>query len=302
MVQENKMKKFERWLIYIGVCALIRLLRLLPRQAAIVFMRLLGRAIFFLSKSRRERTLKHLGKAYGHEKSSEEINRMARQVYLNISTCAADAIRMPQIMGNGLNNMITVEGRERLDRISENGQGAILLTAHFGNWEMLAAWIAKSGYKLKVVGTPNHDPRLDKIITDARNSLGYFNIARGSGTRDILRAIRDGYFLGMLIDQDTKVDGVFVKFFDQWAHTPIGPVVLARKYGLKIVPVFMRMDSNVNYHIEVQEPLQLEFTEDKEHDLVVNTQKCSDAYEKMIRQYPEQWVWMHRRWKKQPVV
>ncbi len=301
MVHEKKRKKFEHWLIYVNVCVLIKLLRLLPRPAAIVLMRSLGRAVFFLIKSRRERTLQHLDSAYGHEKSSADINQMAKQVYLNIGTCAADAIRMPQIMGNGIDKMITVEGREHLDRISENGQGAILLTAHFGNWELLAAWIARTGYKLKVVGTPNHDPRLDKLITDARNSLGYFNIARGSGTRDIIRAIRDGYFIGMLIDQDTKVDGVFVKFFDQWAHTAVGPVVLARRYGLKIIPVFMRLDSNIKYHIEVQEPLELEFTENKERDLVVNTQKCSDAYERIIRQYPEQWVWMHRRWKKQPV-
>lgn len=302
MANEIKRKKFKRWLIYVNVYALVKIMRFLPRLAAVFVMRLLGRAVFLLIKSRRERTLQHLDSAYGREKSSAEINRIARQVFLNISTCAADAIRIPQIIGNGIDRMITIEGREHLDRISENGQGAILLTAHFGNWELLAAWIAKSGYKLKVVGAPNHDPRLDKLITDARNSIGYFNITRGSDTRDIIRGIRDGYFIGMLTDQDTKVDGVFVKFFDQWAHTAVGPVVLARRYGLKIVPVFMRLDSRSTYHIEVQEPLPLEFTENKVHDLLINTQKCSDAYERIIRKYPEQWVWMHRRWRKQPVV
>ncbi len=301
MARKKKGKRFKHWLIYVFVYALVKFLRLLPRQAAIVIMRLLGRTIFVLIKSRRERTLQHLNKAYGHEKSAKEINRIARQVYLNISTCAADAIRIPQIMEKGLDRLITIEGREHLDRITENGQGAILLTAHFGNWELIAAWIATNGYKLKVVGAPNHDPRLDKLITDARNSLGFLNIVRGSATRDIIRGIRDGYFIGMLIDQDTKVDGVFVKFFNQWAHTAVGPVVLARRYGLKIIPLFMRLDSHNNYHFEVQEPLKLEFTENKEHDLKINTQKCSDAYEKIIRQYPEQWVWMHRRWKKQPV-
>ena len=92
----------------------------------------------------------------------------------------------------------------------------------------------------------------------------------------------------------------FVKFFNQWAHTAVGPVVLAKKYDLKIIPVFIRLNGNFTYHIEVQEPLPLEFTGDKGHDLIVNTQKCSDAYEQIISQYPEQWVWMHRRWKKQP--
>lgn len=244
--------------------------------------------------------MKHLTAAFGHEKSSEEINRIARQVFIHIVTAAADAIRIPRISRNEMNKMITIEGREHLDRETKNGKSAILLTAHFGNWELLAAWLVRSGYKLKVVGAPNHDLRLDSLISDNRNSAGYFNITRGSSTRDIIRAIHDGYFMGMLIDQDTKVEGVFVKFFNQWAHTAIGPVVLAQKYGLKIIPVFMRLNSDLTYHLEVQEPLDLESSGNKDHDLVVNTQKCSDVYEKMIRRYPEQWVWFHKRWKKQP--
>jgi KDO2-lipid IV(A) lauroyltransferase len=104
----------------------------------------------------------------------------------------------------------------------------------------------------------------------------------------------------MLIDLDTKVEGVFVKFFNRWAHTAIGPLVLAEKYGVKIVPVFMRLKKDLTYHIEIQDPLQLQFTEDKERDLFVNAQKCSNVCEQIIRHYPEQWVWMHERWKKQP--
>ena len=158
------------------------------------------------------------------------------------------------------------------------------------------------GYKLKVVGAPNHDPPLDRLISDNRKKAGYSNITRGSSTRDIIRAIHDGYSMGMLIDQDTKVEGVFVKFFNQWAHKAIGPVVVARRYGLKIIPIFIRLNGNFTYHIEVQEPLQLEVSENKEQDLILNTPKCSDIYERIIRQYREQWVWFHRRWKKQPGV
>lgn len=300
MAKKHISKEIKRQLVYYFVCALVGFIRLFPRRVAIGLMRALGRAAFFLIKSRRRRMMKHLTAAFGHEKSSEEINRIARQVFIHIVTAAADAIRIPRISRNEMNKMITIEGREHLDRETKNGKSAILLTAHFGNWELLAAWLVRSGYKLKVVGAPNHDLRLDSLISDNRNSAGYFNITRGSSTRDIIRAIHDGYFMGMLIDQDTKVEGVFVKFFNQWAHTAIGPVVLAQKYGLKIIPVFMRLNSDLTYHLEVQEPLDLESSGNKDHDLVVNTQKCSDVYEKMIRRYPEQWVWFHKRWKKQP--
>jgi len=97
-----------------------------------------------------------------------------------------------------------------------------------------------------------------------------------------------------LIDQETKADGVFVKFFNRWAYTPVGPVQLARKYGLKIIPIFTRIRSNHIYHIEGMNPLPLVCTSDKKRDLVVNPQMCSDAYEKMIREYPEQRLWMMR--------
>jgi len=263
-------------------------------------MRTLSRAAFYLAKAERTKTMRHLTIAFGHEKSANELNRIARQVFLNIGTVVADAIRIPQIIENGINNLITVEGREHLDRAVANGQSAIILTGHFGNWELLGAWLVQNGYRLKVVARSAYDPRLDRMIVEARNQAGYVSIERSKATRDIIRAIREGYCIGMLIDQDTKVEGVFVKFFDRWAHTAIGPIVLARKYDVKIVPIFIRLRKGLTYHIEIQDPLQLEFTEDNERDLFVNTQKCSKVYEQIIRRYPEQWVWMHERWKKQP--
>jgi KDO2-lipid IV(A) lauroyltransferase len=91
-----------------------------------------------------------------------------------------------------------------------------------------------------------------------------------------------------------------VKFFKQWAHTPAGPVRLARKYGLKIIPAFIYLRSDDTYHVQVMDPLPLVFTADKKLDLIVNTQMCSDACEAIIRKHPEQWLWMMRRWKNQP--
>jgi len=301
MAPKKRLKKTKRWLVYIIVLTLIGFLRLLPRKASIFIMRTLGRATFCLAKSRRMDTIEHLTAAFGEEKSYAKINQIARQVFLNFSTCAADAIRLPRIIDEGMDKIITtVSGQEILDPVLKRGKGAILLTAHFGNWELLGAWMAKNGYKIKVVGAPNRNARIDKLITETRNNAGYYNIARSTGTREIIRSLDDGWFIGMLIDQDTKVDGVFVKFFNQWAHTATGPIVLAKKYNLEVIPMFIRLKDDFTYHLEVQPPLDLEFTGDKRHDLLVNTQKCSDAYERIIRRYPEQWAWIHPRWKKQP--
>jgi len=300
MTLKKRLKRTKRWLVYIIVLALVKFLRLLPRKASIFMMRALGRLFFCLAKARRISTINHLTEVFGKEKSCAEINQLARQVFLNLSTCAADAARLPRIIEEDLDKIISVSGQEILDPVLERGRGAILLTAHFGNWELLGAWMARKGYKIKVVGAPNNNARIDKLITETRNNAGYYNIARRTGTREIIRALNDGWFIGMLIDQDTKVDGVFVKFFNQWAHTATGPIVLARKYNLDVIPMFIRLKEDLTYHLEVQSPLDLEFTGDQKHDLLVNTQKCSDVYEQIIRRYPEQWAWIHPRWKKQP--
>lgn len=300
VLQKEIAKNTKRRVLYGVMLSLVTFVRLLPRRAALWMMRGLGRAAFYLLKSKRLRTLKHLTAAFGHEKSASDIHRIARQAFTNFGAFAADAVLTPRIMGNGIDELITAEGLEHLDSLARNNEGAILLTAHFGNWELLAAWVAKRGYKLKVIAAPQTNQWINRLIADMRKGEGYESIERGNHTREILRALADGYSIGVLIDQDTKVDGVFVKFFNQWAHTPVGPVRLALKYGLKIIPIFIHLRSDDTYHVEVKEPLPLVVTGDKRRDLIVNTQICSDACEAIIRQHPEQWLWMMRRWKRQP--
>ena len=299
--KKNISKRMKHQVIYGCVFAFVTLLRFLPRRVALLTMRGMGLAAFHLVRSKRLRALRHLSIAFGHEKSSSDIYRIARRVFSNFGAFAADAILIPRIIGNGIHELITVEGVEHLDEVSRNNQGAILLTAHFGNWELLGAWLAKGGYKVKAIGAPHSNQGINRLIANARDASGYQSMERGNHTREILRALAEGYCIGVLIDQETKADGVFVKFFNRWAYTPVGPVRLARKYGLKIIPIFIRIRSNHTYHIEVKNPLPLVFTNDKKRDLMVNTQICSDAYEKMIQEYPEQWLWMMRRRQTQPV-
>jgi Kdo2-lipid IVA lauroyltransferase/acyltransferase len=298
--QESIVKKTKHRVIYSCLLAFFSFLRLFPRRAALPMMRGLGWAAFYLMISARHRTFRHLTMAFGQEKPPSEIHRIAKQVFLNLGAFTADTILMPRLMGEEIHNLVTAEGLEHLDLLSRNNEAAILMTAHFGNWELLAAWVAKRGYKIKVIAAPQTNPWINRLIADMRKGAGYQSIERGNQTREVLRALAGGYSIGVLIDADTKVDGVFVKFFNQWAYTPAGPVRLALKYGLKIIPAFMHRRNDDTYHIEVKDPLPLVVTGDKKRDVIVNTQICSDAYEAIIREHPEQWLWMMRRWKTQP--
>ena len=293
-------RKIRDDLFYLLVLGGIAFLRLLPRTVALALMRGLGRLGFALAGAPRRRTIGHLTMVYGKEKSAAEIRRLARRVFVHFATAATDFVRMPVIIGKGINRLVTASGTEHLDRAFATGEGLLMITCHFGNWEILGAWLAQNGYRMSVVGTTLFDPRLDRILVETRNSAGYTNIARGKGTRDILRTLKKGEAVGMLIDQDTKAEGVFVDFFGQAAYTPSGPAVLARRLGLPIIPIFAYLQPDFTYRVECLPPLDLVRSDNEEEDIRRNTQKCSDAYETMIRRYPEQWVWMHKRWKTRP--
>ncbi len=293
-------KRVKNTLIYWLVIAVVGLLRALPRKAALGIMRGLGSLAFTVAGKEREKTLRHLTWAYGHASTPQEIKRMGRTVFKNLAATAADAVRLPKILDAGINNLVRCQGVEKLRAAHARGKGVIVLTGHFGNWELFGAWVAQNGFPTKVVGRSAYDPRLDRMIVSMRNRAGYTNIARGKGTRELLRALRDNYCVGMLVDQDTKVEGVFVRFFGRPAHTAVGPVILAAKLGAALLPAFIHREPDDTYVIEFDDEIILENSADEAQDLVTNTQKISDAYEKAIRRFPEQWVWMHERWKKQP--
>ncbi|MBU0480844.1 MAG: lysophospholipid acyltransferase family protein [Proteobacteria bacterium] len=297
--KKHPIKKIRDDIFYLLVLVLIKLLRALPRKPALLFMRSLGRLAFILSKNPRKRAIAHLGMVFP-DKSREEIITLARKVFIHFATAIGDLVRLPRLIDSGLNDLVTASGTEHLDRAFATGRGLILITCHFGNWELLGAWLVKNGYPMSVVGTTLFDERLDRFLVDTRNNAGYTNIARGKGTREIMRTLKKGHSVGMLIDQDTKAQGVFVNFFGRQTHTPTGPAVLARKLDLPIIPIFMYLKDDLTYHLECQPPLDLVRTANEEKDIRSYTQQCSDAYEGIIRRFPEQWVWMHKRWKTQP--
>jgi len=300
MSKRSYYKRLRDRLFSTFIRLLIAALCHLPRLTAIRVMRWVGQLTFTLDKRGRKRTIAQLTMAFGHEKSAAEIRTLAAQVYRHFATAMADTMRLPVILRQGINRLISVQGIHHLDQALASGHGVLMITGHFGNWELLGAWLAQNGYPLRVVGTILENAGLNKIVVDMRNQAGYTNIARGTGTREILRSLRQGCAIGMLIDQDTKVQGAFVEFFGRPAHTPTGPVILARKFEVPIIPIFMHLQADLTYRIECEPPLTQEYTTDEARDLVVNTQKCSEVYERIIRRFPEQWVWMHKRWKTQP--
>lgn len=248
----------------------------------------------------RPNAIRHLTLALGPEKSRREIRRLSRAVFLHFATAGVDAIRIPIYVRQGMDRLITARNLHFLDAARDAGKGYILLTGHFGNWELMGAWVARCGYRPHVIGAAMSNPRISRLIEETRNQAGYIHIERGGAARGVVKALKNGYPVAMLIDQDTRVKGVFVDFFGRKAHTSIGPAALAATFDIPIIPIAMRLKKDLTYEIECFPPIRHVHTGDRDGDIIHTTQKCSDIFEKIIRRHPEQWVWMHERWKKQP--
>lgn len=296
-----KIKKIKNTAIYIGIWLIIKFLRAMDRMTSIAFMRYMGRLAFMFAVHERKNTIIHLTRAYGFEKTHAEIHDLAKSVFLNIATCVADAIRLPLLVKDGtIDKLVSLENFHYFTDEVQKGKGVIIMTGHYANWELMGTWVVRHGYPVKVVAKKSYDPRLDKLIVGYRNEAGYANTARGNAVKGVVEGLMNGETFGLLFDLDTKVKGVFVDFFGQPAHTATIPVLLSTKLNVPIVPMFIRLTKDYNYVITCFEKLVFVSTGDEEKDVVTHTQICSDVYEKVIRAHPEQWIWMHRRWKKKP--
>ena len=293
-------KRLKNWLIYQLVAFFFRLLQTIPRRIAFGLLTRISRLCYRVIPDARNKTIRNLTDVFGHEKSSSEIREMARTVFDNLGRNAVDMFRIQKALLKNPNQYVTVQGLAHLDRALSHRKGVIVITGHIGCWELMAGFISMIGYPVAVVGTPLYDPRLDKMLIDNRKTVGLTYINRDLGARQILKTLRSGNIVGILIDQDTKVDGVFVDFLGKPALTPVGPVTLALKTGARIIPMSIHIQPDNTHLIEIEPEVELEQTGDREGDRLRNTEKCSKAVERMLLKDPTQWVWMHERWKTKP--
>lgn len=302
MNQKPLGKRLKNGAIYWFIRVLLWLMRRVPRRVALLFFDRLGLFAFHVLRKEREKTLRHLRFAFGENSREAEIMSLAKSCFRALGRNAAEAMRLRRLLRDGLDRRVALVGREHLEAALAKGKGVICITGHIGCWELMAAFIAQR-YPLAVVGTALYDPRLDEILVKERNLAGYQNIPRHAGAaREMLRWLKSGGVLGILIDQDTRVDGEFVDFFGHPAYTPVGPVIFAERTQAPLVPLAIWMNDDSSHTIEIRPEIALQQTGDARADRVVNVERCSKAVESFIRAHPEQWVWMHERWKtKMPV-
>lgn len=236
------------------------------------------------------------------ERPVAERERILRNLYRNLGRQMAEFCLFPRNRRETLPQLMRTEGLEHYLEAQARGKGVLVLTAHLGAWELSSFGHSLAGYPMKFVIRPLDNARLDRLVNGYRGLHGNQPIAKGAFARGLLQAMAANDTVGILLDQNSSPpQGVFVPFFGTAACTAIGPAKIALRTGASVVPGFTVWEAaERRYVLRFAPALELVRSGDEERDIVTNTALFTGVIESWIRRYPDQWLWVHRRWKTRP--
>lgn len=293
------MNAFDAFLTDV-ISALFRLLGRIPGSVTDFLAKAAATLWFWIDKKHRNIAIQNLTRAFGHEKSPDQIRMLALRSFYNIMHIPfeigwSDRLTLPELYRHA-----EIRGLDHVRKALAKGKGVLALTAHMGNWELLPSVAPMAGFKADIIYRPMDFLPLDAFFLRLRTRFGAGLIPNTHAMRKILRQLKKGNLVALLMDQNVDwYEGVFVEFFNHRACTNKGFALMALKTRAPVVPTFMVRDGN-RYIIEFCAEIELVQTGDRTHDIEANTLRYNQAIEAMIRCYPDQWFWVHQRWKTRP--
>jgi KDO2-lipid IV(A) lauroyltransferase len=268
----------------------------LPRATALRLGAALGRLACRVDKKRRRYAQRNLRVAYGESLAPGERDALLQRTFEHWGKSVIDFLRAPALTRPQRDALVTgVEGREGLETLCAEGKGFILVTGHLGNFEFLGRWLADQGVPSTVIVREPSNRAFAAYVRRMREYGGNEALSRGTSPRELLSRLRKGRVITLGIDQNSS--DLFVPFFGVPAGTPTGPAVLALRTGVKLLPAFCVREPDDSYRILIGEPIAATVTGDRDADVARVTSEASAALERVVRRYPDQWLWLHNRWK-----
>jgi KDO2-lipid IV(A) lauroyltransferase len=294
-------KSIKYTLLVAAIKFLLVVIRLFPRNVSMRLGAGLGALAFRLIREEILKTINNLTVAYGATKTAAEISAMAKEVWVNLGKSGVEfAIKMGQEDPDVFFKDLEVRGNEYMQEAYQKGKGILALISHMGCWEGTAMGIPMLGVPAYAIGKRLGNEKLNDLLFESRGKKGVPTLARGSSYKKILRTLKENNVIGILIDQDTDVRGVFVDFYGRPAYTPIGAAMLAMDSGAPVLPMFYLKKDDDTYEFIIEKEIPLIMTGNRRYDMQENTRRFHAVIEKYIKKYPTQWVWMHNRWKTTP--
>jgi Kdo2-lipid IVA lauroyltransferase/acyltransferase len=286
---------------YAAVAALLKLLGALPRAAARAVAVAMARLCYALLPKLRLTTEFNLRLAFPALNDAER-RAIAHGMIRNLGWMAAEFARLPKYNAANIEQFVILDGQENFLAGKQQGHGVIYLTGHIGAWELSSFAHALYGFPLHYMARPIDNQRIDALVNRHRSLSGNQPIFKNESARAVLKILKAQGTVGILADQNTMPqEGVFVDFFGTQSCTSTGIARVALHTGAAVVPGYAVWDAALGkYRLRFEPPVDLVRTGDLEHDVLVNTARFTKILEDVIRRYPEQWVWLHARWKTRP--
>ncbi len=280
---------------------LFLLARPLPRGFLLAIGRGLGTFVWKVVGFRRKVVLDNMHHAFGGEMDEQELRELAHAFYRNLGMTLMEFLAFPGLKKDDFIDLVEIRNKEHYTRLVAEGGGALLVSGHFGNWEMMGARVAAEGQKVSFIVKEQTNSRVDRIQNDIRHRAGIGTIrAGGSSIREMIRALRRGELIGLVGDQDAGPEGYFTDFLGRQASVFRGTAYFAWKLKVPIITGFIFRQPDGRHIMEVDPPFAAEPDWDEETAVARLTEIHVARLEAAIRKAPEQYFWLHRRWKTRP--
>ena len=274
--------------------------RRLPKGWALQLGSGIGMLCYHLIKKRRQIALKNLQIAFGTQFTNSQQIEICKASFINVGKTCIEFLRFPKLNAENIWHEVSVEGAENLHAALAGGKGAIVFLPHFGNWELLSlVYGALIPDRAKAIAFPLKNARLNTYIWRHREQMSLKLIPRKRAIRETLRALKNNEAVGFFADQNAGREGVFVNFLGKPASAVRGPVTLALKTGAALLFSISIRQPNDRHRVYISPPIHPTPSEDLERDVETYTTQMLKHLEAYIHKHPEQWLWLHNRWKTQ---
>jgi Kdo2-lipid IVA lauroyltransferase/acyltransferase len=289
------------WLQYAVAWGFVKVLGALPRAAARALASGTARLLFLVLPKLRKTAEFNLKLAFPGWSEAQR-RAVMKGMTRNLGWMAAEFARLPRYTRKNIESVVVLDGHENFLAGQSRGKGVLYLTGHIGAWELSSYAHALYGFPLHYMARPLDNHRLDRLVNEYRGLSGNSPIFKNESARLMLRVLKDAGTVGILADQNTMpAEGAFVDFFGTPACTTTGLARVALHTDAAVVPGYAFWDENMRkYRLRFEPPVELVRTGDTERDVLENTARFTKVIEEIIRKHPEQWVWIHARWKNRP--
>lgn len=293
--------KTLRLLARTAIVAAYLVIRILPLQLHKPIADRIGLALYRFLPRNRKLVIEHLTMAYGDRLSRAEIEDITLRSNQHMVMNLFEFMRFPAMDSKMILSKVTFEGEENITESLARKKGVIVLSAHFGNWEMLGAALVARGYPLTVVRRDQNDGLLNDVIQKQRDRKGIKTVPRDSPLfKQLLYLLKNNELVALIADQNAGPEGLFVDFFGRPTSTFKGPALFGTISGAPIIPIFMVRDGYMRHRVVFKPAVVCPSSGDIGVDIASITQECTRVIEDMIVAHPEQWMWQHKRWKTDP--